>query len=160
MNNACLIAACAAGSRLKSEQNCRYKKYFNNVFDFYYKVKIKKTYNFESITLVTPVPDGPYYVGSIYAPAQLDALIRPVQVEKKSTAIVCTFPVLESQCTNGVDNYIKDNLERFASSSIWAVSDEQIVMNYVKELNNTYNIDLDPKSLTYDIQYSWEVDSL
>lgn len=161
MNSACIIAACAANGRLSSEQRRKedmYTQYFTKDFEFYYKVRLRKYYHFEPMTLVTPI-DAPCYVGSIYAPVKFDVMLSPVHIEARSIAVEQIFSVRADKCKNGVDNYIKDNLERFTTSNVWFDSDRQAVDLYITELNKRYDIDLDPKALKYTNQFCWEVES-
>lgn len=161
MNSACIIAACAANGRLSTEQRRKeqmYTQYFTNDFTLYYRVKLRKYYHFEPMTLVKANYE-PCYVGSIYAPIlQSEVQLNPVNVEAKSIAIEHIFSLRADKCKNGVDNYIKDNLERFTTSGVWFDSDRQALDLYVSELNRKYNIDLDINSLKYTNQFCWEVE--
>lgn len=156
MNNACLIAACAISGINNRKSATRNKKSFNKVFDFYYKVHFKKTYYFEAMTLVTPVSDL-YSACFADIPSEVEILVRPVKVPAETIAVSQTFPVLASKCKNGIDEYIKDNIDQFVLSSFWSYTDEQIKDMYVEKLNKKYNIKLDPQSVTYRVQYSWEI---
>ena len=162
MNNACIVAACAVNGRLSAEQKRKenmYNQYLTSDFNLYYRVKLRKYYHFEPMTLVKANYE-PCYVGSIYAPIlQSEVQLTPVKVAAKSIAVEHIFSLRADKCTNGVDNYIKENLERFTTSCVWFDSDRQAVDLYVTELNKRYNIDLDPKSLKYTNQYCWEVES-
>lgn len=157
MNNACLIAAAAVTARRNNDHNM-YAHYFDRDFDSYYRFKIRKYYHFEPMMLVKPTYE-PCYMGSIYAPfCQSEVQLTPVKVDAKTIAIEHIFSVYEKNCPNGVDNYIKDNLERLITSSVWFDSDRQALDLYVTELNRKYNINLDRNSLIYTNQYCWEVE--
>lgn len=157
MNSACIIAACAANSRKRNEHF--YNQYFDKDFELYYRVKLRKYYHFEPMTLVK-ANYGPCYVGSIYAPIlQSEVQLKPVKVEAKSIFVERQFTIRADKCTNGVDNYIKENLVNFTTSGIWFDSDRQALDLYVTELNERYNIDLDMNSLKYTNQFCWEVES-
>lgn len=161
MNSACIIAACAVNSRLSQEQKRRedmYTQYFTKDFDLYYNIRFRKYYHFERVTLVKPDYE-PFYVGSIYAPVKYDVMLHTVEVEPKSIVVERQFTIRASKCTNGVDNYIKDNLEYFTTSGLWFDSDRQAIDLYVNELNKKYDIDLDSSSLKYTNQFCWEVES-
>ena len=154
MNNAAIIAACTA-SRRNSE---RYNKYFDKDFEFYYRVKLRKYYHFEPMTLVK-VEDklhSKFCAGSI---CHSDVLIKPVQVEAKTVGIEKIFTVYSKNCPEGIDKYVEDNLDRYAESGIWYMSDREVIYTYIEELNKKYNIDLDKDSLKYTTQYCWEVES-
>jgi hypothetical protein len=159
MNSACLIAACAATARRNnSNGHNRYAHYFDRDFDIYYRFKIRKYYHFEPMMLVKPTYE-PCYMGSIYAPIlQSEVQLTPVKVDAKTIAVEHSFTVYEKNCPNGVDNYIKDNLERLVTSGVWYDSDRQALDLYVTELNRKYNINLDKSSLRYTNQYCWEVE--
>ena len=157
MNNACLIAAAAVIARRNNGHNM-YAHYLDRDFNIYYRFKIRKYYHFEPMMLVKPTYE-PCYVGSIYAPIlQSEVQLTPVQVEAKSIAIEHCFSIRADKCTNGVDNYIKDNLERLTTSGVWFDSDRQAFDLYITELNRKYNINLDKSSLRYTNQYCWEVE--
>ena len=157
MNDDCLIAAEAVTTH---KNNCHnmYAYYFDKDFDIYYRFKIRKYYHFEPMMLVKPTYE-PCYMGSIYAPfCQSEVQLTPVKIDAKTIAIEHSFSVYEKNCPNGIDNYIKDNLERLTNSGVWYDSDRQALDLYVTELNRKYNIDLDKSSLRYTNQYCWEVE--
>ena len=77
----------------------------------------------------------------------------------KTVAIEHSFSIYKEDCLDGIDNYIKDNLERLTTSSVWYGSDRQAIDMYATELNRKYNIDLDKSSLRYTNQYCWKVNS-
>jgi hypothetical protein len=161
MVSACLIAACAANGKLSAEQKLkesRYNQYFTKDFELYYKVKLRKYYHFEPMTLITKETTGySKFFGGHFCHS--DVLLRPVQVEAKSIAVEHHFTLRADLCKNGVDNYIKENLSRYTESSIWNSSDIEALDLYITELNRKYGIDLDPKSLKYTNQFCWEVDT-
>ena len=157
MNNACLIASAAVTARRNNGHNM-YAHYLDRDFDIYYKFKIRKYYHFEPMMLVKHTYEL-CYMGSIYAPfCESEVQLTPIKVDARSIAIECSFTVYEKNCPNGVENYIKDNLERLTTSSIWFDSDKQALDMYITELNKKYNIDLDKSSLKYTNQYCWEVE--
>ena len=157
MNSACLIAACAVTAR-RNNNHKMYARYFDSNFNVYYRFKIRKYYHFEPMMLVKPTYE-PCYMGSIYAPfCQSEVQLTPIKVDAKTIAVEHSFSVNEKKCPNGVENYIKDNLERLTTSTIWYMSDDQVLDMYTSELNKKYNIDLDKSSLSYTNQYCWEVE--
>lgn len=158
MNSACLIAACAAASRRASEQQKNsYAQYFTKDFDLYYRVIFRKYFYFEEMLLVTPI-ESPCYLGSVYAPIKFDAAIKPVKVPAKTLAVAYSFPVRASKCKNGIDNYVKENLELFTSSSVWHFSEQQAIEKYTEELRKELNIEVEPESFRYTTQYCWEIE--
>ena len=157
MNNACIIAACAVSARKRNSNY--YNRYFDKNFEVYYKVKLRKYYHFEPMTLVKANYE-PCYVGSIYAPiCQSEVQVTPVQVEAKTIAVERIFTVYSKNCPNGIDKYVEDNLDRFAESGLWYMSDREVIYTYIDELNKKFNIELDKNSLKYTTQYCWEVES-
>ena len=157
MNSACLIASAAVTARRNNGHNM-YAHYFDRDFYMYYRFKIRKYYHFEPMMLVKPTYE-PCYMGSIYAPIlQSEVQLTPIKVDAKTIAVEHSFSVYEKNCPNGVDNYIKDNLERLTNSGVWYDSDRQALDLYVTELNRKYNINLDKSSLSYTNQYCWEVE--
>ena len=156
MNSTCLTAAAVTTCRNNSHN--MYAHYFDRDFNIYYRFKIRKYYHFEPMMLVKPTYE-PCYMGSIYAPfCQSEVQLKPIKVDAKSIAVEHSFSVYEKNCPDGIDNYIKDNLERLINSGIWYDSDRQALDLYVTELNRKYNIDLDKSSLKYTNQYCWEVE--
>lgn len=157
MNSACLIASAAVTARRNSGHNM-YAHYFDRDFNIYYTFKIRKYYHFEPMMLVKPRYE-PCYMGSIYAPyCQSEVQLSPVKVDARTIAVEHSFSVYEKNCPNGIDTYIKDNLERLTTSGVWYDSDRQALELYIIELNRKYNIDLDKSSLRYTNQYCWEVE--
>ena len=156
MNSAPIIAACAVNARKRKQEH--YNTYFDKDFEFYYKVKLRKYYHFEPMTLVK-VEDIPHCKPFSKCIPQTEVVIKPVQVEAKSLVVERMFTVYSKNCPNGIDNYIEENLDRYAESGIWYMSDREAVYTYIEELNKKFNIDLDKDSLKYTTQYCWEVES-
>ena len=158
MNSACLIASAAVTARRNNNQHNMYAHYFDRDFDIYYRFKIRKYYHFEPMMVVEPTYE-PCYMGSIYAPfCQSEVQLTPIKVDAKTIAIEHSFSVYEKNCPDGIDNYIKDNLERLTNSSVWYDSDRQAFDLYITKLKRKYNIDLDKSSLKCTNQYCWEVE--
>ena len=160
MNSACIIAACASSGYHSVQQNKenKYRLYFTKDFELYYRVKLRKYYYFEPMTLVKTNYE-PCYVGSIYAPIlQSDVQITPVRTEAKTVGVEKMFTVYSKNCPNGIDNYVEENLDRYVESGVWSVTDREVLYTYIDELNKKYNIELDKDSLKYTTQYCWEVE--
>jgi Holliday junction resolvase RusA-like endonuclease len=109
------------------------------------------------MTLVTP-EESPCYIGSIYAPIKLDVMLKPVFLDAKTIAIEHQFSIRADKCVGGVDNFVKNNLERLTTSGVWYDSDDQALDMYISEINRKYNIDLDRSSLKYTNQFCWEIE--
>ena len=156
MNNACLIAACAAASR--RNQNPRlYTTYIDFKDNTYYKVNFRMYLHFNPIMIVCPEEEG--YVGSYFAPV-LTNFIKTVQLESKTIAQQHSFMINSKKCKNGIDKYIENNLESFTGSTIWNLYRNEIIDKYVTDINRKYNIELDKSSVDYSIQFVYEVDSV
>lgn len=154
MNSACIIAACAAASRAAQQSNKKVNDNAGANLEIYYKVKLRKYYYFDAMTLVSFVDN--YYTGSIYAPV-ITPYFKPVKVPARTVGIEHVFTVPASRCPNGIDRYIKENLKTFDESPIWKSYDNKVIFKYIDELNEEFKIDLDPSSLTYKSQFCWEV---
>lgn len=154
MNSACIIAACAAASRAAQQSNKKANVSAVNNIEIYYKVKLRKYYYFDAMTLVSFVDNC--YTGSIYAPV-ITPYFKPVKVPARTVAVEHIFTVPASKCPKGIDHYIKENLKTFDESPIWKSYDNQVIFKYIDELNEELRIDLDPSSLTYKSQFCWEV---
>lgn len=139
MNSACIIAACAAASRAAQRSDKKANGNARNNIEIYYKVKLRKYYYFDEMTLVIT----PYF--------------KPVKVPARTVGIEHVFTVPASRCPNGIDRYIKENLKTFDESSLWKSYDNKVIFKYIDELNEEFRIDLDPSSLTYKSQFYWEV---
>jgi hypothetical protein len=159
MNSACIIAACAANGRATTtkQSHNNYAHYFTKDFELYYVIKLRKYYHFEPMTLVTP-EESPCYIGSIYAPVKLDVMLKPVFLDAKTIAIEHQFSIRADKCVGGVDDFVKNNLERLTTSGVWYDSDDQVLNKYISEINRKYNIDLDRSSLKYTNQFCWEIE--
>lgn len=154
MNSACIIAACAAASRANQNNNSYSYVTGGKGFEVYYKVKLRKYYHFKDMILLSFVDD--FYTGSIYAPV-LTHYYKPVRVPMKTVAIEHVFTVPSSKCTNGIDNYIKENLDAISKSDIFAYYDDKVINEYRSDLNKELKIDVDPSSFSYTSQFCWEV---
>lgn len=149
--NAALIAACAANA-------CRRNKNKNSISvagsEIYYKVKIRKYYYFDAVTIVTP--DHMRYSGSIYAPIET-LMLKPVQLPATTFAVEQAFTVAASKCVNGIDAYVKDNFEYFTSTRLWLTSDNDTFEKYAAKIAKEYGVEVKQGSLHYTTQFHWEV---
>ena len=154
MNAACIIAACAASARRNSAGNSYVGAGESKGFEVYYNVKLRKYYYFEDMTLVSY--EGDYFTGSIYAPV-VTRFVKPVKIPAKTIAMEQRFSISASKCPNGIDEYIRANLDDINSSIVWRENDSTVIDKYINELNKSLNIKLDPASLKYTSQFYWEV---
>ena len=155
MNSACIIAACAANARRINQQHQNYTQYLSRDFDLYYKINFRMYVHFRPIKIIKP--EGDDYIGSVYAPFRATLMV-PAQIEAKTVAKQRTFKVKANDCLNGPYKYVKDNLERYTSSDLWQLDKEDIINNYIEEVQKEHNIILDKSYLDYTIQHCWEVD--
>ena len=149
--NAALIAACATVAHRKKELPLGKAM---RELPLYYKVRFRKYYYFDALTIVTP--DHERLSGSVYAPIKT-LMLKPVRLDAKTFAVEQNFPIAAAKCTNGVDSYVKDNFERFTADYRWRSCDEDIFNKYAKELMTKYGVQAAPGSLNYTVQYHWEV---
>jgi hypothetical protein len=155
MNSACIIAACAANARRNNDKGHNmYAHYFTKDYEFYYKVHFRMYLHFMPVSFVKY--DKEVYLGSIFAPYKQFAL-ETATTEPRSIAKQWTFSIKASKCPKGPDKYVKDNLEQFTSSDVWKYSKEELIEEYVTEMQNKYNILIDKSALDYTVQYCWNV---
>lgn len=151
-NSACIIAACAANARArKKEEPVGISKE-----ELYYNVTLRKYYYFEPLNII------PHFEPAIFPElttgAEIPAVtINPVTVDARTYAIASSFSVKESLCTNGIDEYIKNNLDVITSTSEWKARHAQVLADYVYTIKNQYDIDVEPEYLNYTTEYYWEV---
>ena len=130
--------------------------YFTSDDELYYSVTFRKYYHFEPIEVITSRDDlcNLLYSGII---PQVDCMLYTVQVPADSIFVAHTFSVAASKCKDGIDKYIKDNLDRFETSDVWDNSDNEILSKYISDINRRYDIELDIKAPIYTNQFCWEV---
>lgn len=157
MNNACLIAACAAASRRNNKPK-EYATWFTtDNFDLYYIVNFRMYFYFNSLKAVTPIkkpltnPFGGFIPESV-------TYIKPITIEGKTIAKSHSFPLKADKCKNGPKKYVEENLERYTTSSVWDSAKEEIIEMYLEEIKNTYGIILERNSISYTTQYCWNIE--
>lgn len=124
----------------------------------YYKVIVRKYYHFDPMTLVKANYE-PCYIGSIYAPIfESDVQLQTVDIEAKTFALEHHFSVPASKCPEGIEEYLKTNLNRFATSTVWYESNKEVTDMYLHHLKLIHNIEVDISTLTYSNQYCWEIE--
>ena len=150
--NACLIAACVANSRArrKEEPVCIPTE------ELYYKVNLRKYYRFNPMSLAD-------FTTPICKPAIADCCSitpmspRVVSIDARSSAVQQSFSVRASKCSNGIDSYIRENLNKITSSVYWLEQDKQVIHDYIKYVDLWYGIKLREKDVVYTAEYYWEV---
>ena len=161
MNSACLIAACAAANRHNHEQYYKQYVYLNSNCDItvYYKVRFRKYFHFNPITLAVPENKLCSLKYTHDYLLQYDIAFKTITVEPKSIADELTFTISSFKCKNGVDNYIKEHIKDYENSELWELHKDRIINTYIDEIKKKYNVEIDKSYLDYNIQYCWEVES-
>lgn len=155
MNNACIIAACAASKRNQNAN--RYTQYLSSDNSIYYRVNFRMYIHFNPITIVYPCEKG--YLGSIYAPYET-TFIRPAYIDGQTLWQQHTYSVNSKNAKPNIDTYIENNIERYTNSAMWRFTKQEIIDKYLDDIKKKYNVILDESSLDYSIQYVWEVESI
>ena len=160
MNPAVVITACATSHNQSKAQDTEptYKEYFDNNFNLYYILKVRKYYHFEPMMIV--VPDDSCHQNNFkndYIPQTV--LVRPTKVESKTLALEYQFSIRADKCKDSLVNYVKNNITRYENSDVWRNSDKQVTDMYLQDISNTYNINLDRNSLKYTNQFCWEIET-
>ena len=147
MNAACIIAACAAGSVRRQQQNKEPKVYFTSNFDIFYVVKIRKYLHFRPITTVHIVPDDLF-----------GNRLESIHIDGQTIATQHNLSIDGDKCHNNPHQFVKENIERYKHSSLWDVETEEMIVKYLSYVKNNYNIELDRSALDYTEQFCWEVE--
>ena len=151
MNSACLIAACAANSRAR--RNSAPKPVYTG--EYYYKVNLRKYYHFNPMSLADFTTQICKHVEPNTSAAPMP--IKIVNIDTRSSAVQQSFSVRASKCPNGIDSYIRENLEQITSSDGWLELDKQVINDYIKYVDLMYNIKLHAEDILYTAEYYWEV---
>lgn len=156
MNSACIIAACAAAAHRNNNTQNPAQYVTNKDFDIYYKVAFRMYLHFNPIYVIAPVEK--VFLGSVFAPYE-ELRIEPKQVPATTIAKERTFMINAKKCPKGPDAFVKENLEQFQASEIWASEKDSIINQYLSEIEERYNIKLDKEysHLDYSVQFCWEV---
>ena len=149
--SACIIAACAANARArkKEEPVCIPAE------ELYYKVTIRKYYYFKPAAIICPAEQAEYPVLNDEVIPVID--INPVVLGARTSAIASSFSVKDSLCPNGIDDYIKNNLDSITATDEWKARHAQVITDYCSTVKQQYEIDIDPAHLNYTTEYYWEV---
>ena len=152
MNSACLIAACAANSRARRKDE---EKANSLVEELYYKVNLRKYYRFDPLSLADFTAHICERVESNTSVAPMP--IKIVNVDTRSYAVQQSFSVRASKCSDGIDSYIRENLEQVTSSDDWLELDKQVINDYIKYVDLMYGIEIQASTVIYTTEYYWEV---
>lgn len=152
MTSACLIAACAANARAHKKEEPKQV----STEELYYKVALRKYYYFKPLNIIPHFePTGFPELGRTTEPPAV--VISPVAIDAMTSAIATSFSVKESLCPNGIDEYVRSNLDRIMATSEWKARHAQVLTDYIYTIKNQYNIDIEPQYLNYTTEYYWEV---
>ena len=83
--------------------------------------------------------------------------MRCISIPPSTVAFVGGITVKESMCPDGIDAYIRDNLDRITSIDEWKARHAAMLADYCSSLKQEYGIDIDPADLNYTTEYYWEV---
>ena len=151
MTNTCLMAACAANAR------ARRKEEPTTIIteELYYKVTLRKYYYFKPVVELpqTSVHEYPVLDDDIIPVMS----ISPAAISAKTYGIASSFSVKESLCTNGIDAYIRDNLDKLTATTEWKTRHAQVIEDYCADVKQEYDVDIYPAYVNYTTEYYWEV---
>ena len=149
--SACIIAACAANARARKKE----EPVHISTEELYYKVTLRKYYYFKPTTVIGK------WLGTQY-PVLNDGVIPvveipPTTVDAKTYGLVSSFSVKESMCPNGIDEYIRNSLDKITSTDEWKAMHAKTLTDYCKDVKIQYDVDIDPAYVNYTTEYYWEV---
>ena len=142
--SACIIAACAANARARRNG----EPVSLPVEEYYYKVAIREYNHFKPMQMSLPLE---------YNESSNTYSMRAVSIAPSTIAFVGGITVKESMCHNGIDAYIRDNLDRITAMDEWKARHAEMLADYCSSLKQEYGIDIDHTSLDYTTEYYWEV---
>ena len=149
--SACIIAACAANARArKKEEPVRIP-----TEELYYKVTLRKYYYFKPVVVLpqTPVYDYPVLADDVIPVMQ----ISPTAISAETYGIASSFSVNANKCPRGIDEYIRNNLDKITSTDEWKAMHAKTLADYRKDVKIQYDVDIDPAYANYTTEYYWEV---
>ena len=149
--SACIIAACAANARARKKE----EPVHITTEELYYKVTLRKYYYFKPTTILGPSNrvDFPILNDDIIPVLE----VTPVVVGARTYALMSSFSVKESMCPNGIDEYIRNNIDKIISADEWKARHAQVLVDYCADVKQEYDIDIDPAYVDYTTEYYWEV---
>ena len=83
--------------------------------------------------------------------------ISPTTISAKTYGIASSFSVKESLCTNGIDEYIRNSIDKITSTDEWKAMHAKTLVDYCKDVKIQYDVDIDPAYVNYTTEYYWEV---
>jgi hypothetical protein len=149
--NACLIAACAANARVRRKE----EQVLIPAEEIYYKVTLRKYYHFKPAAIICQTNRVSYPVLNDDVIPVLE--VTPTVIGARTYALLSSFSVKESMCTNGIDEYIKNNLDKITSTDEWKSLHAKTLADYCKDVKAQHNVDIDPAYVSYTTEYYWEV---
>ena len=151
MNSACIIAACAANSRARIKEEPVHIR----TEELYYKVTLRKYYYFQPVVVLpqTAIHEYPVLDDDIIPVMS----ISPTVVSAKTYGITSSFSVKESLCPNGIDEYIRNNLDKITFTTEWKTMHAKTLADHCSYVKQEYGVDIDPTYVNYTTEYYWEV---
>lgn len=149
--SACIIAACAANARARRKE----EPVHIPTEELYYKVTLRKYYYFKPTTIIGPTNRVDYPVLNDEIIPVLE--VTPTMVGARTYALMSSFSVKESRCPNGIDEYIRNNLDKITSTDEWKSLHAKTLADYCKDVKAQYNVDIDTAYVNYTTEYYWEV---
>ena len=149
--SACIIAACAANARARKKE----EPVHIHTEELYYKVTLRKYYYFKPTIIIgsTNRVDFPVLNDDIIPVLE----VTPAAVGARTYALMSSFSVKESLCPNGIDEYIRNNIDKITSTDEWKSLHVKTLVDYCKDAKSLYDIDIDPTQVNYTTEYYWEV---
>ena len=149
--SACIIAACAANARARKKD----EPVHTPIEELYYKVTLRKYYYFQPAVVLpkTPVWEYPVLTDDVIPVLQ----ISPTAISAKTYGIASSFSVKYTECPQGIDAYIRENLEHITYTDEWKAMHVKTLADYCKDVKIQYDVDLDPAYVNYTTEYYWEV---
>ena len=111
--SACIIAACAANARARKKE----EPIHIPTEELYYKVTLRKYYYFKPAAIISPSNRVDYPVLNDDIIPVLE--VTPTVIGARTYALMSSFSVKESMCHNGIDEYIKNNLDKITLTDEW-----------------------------------------
>lgn len=121
----------------------------------YYCVSFRMYLHFDSLSI--PVPSTDVYRGSIFAPVKLKGT-KMITTAPHSIFASKSFRIDTNKVSQSIESYVINNIDTYREDHYWDMMRRLTISDYVEYLNKKYNIDLDPSSLSYSVQYCWSVD--
>ena len=143
--SACLIAAAAANARARRKDEEKTNSFTE---ELYYKVTLRKYYYFKPMTWTSPME---------YNESTNIHSMRTIDVEARTFAVASSFSVRASKCPNGIDAYIRYNLDKITSTDEWKARHTEMLADYCADIKRQHGIAVDPADLNYTTEYYWEV---